>query len=190
MDYFTIHKTEATEACDIIQVAFQRGISQLNPILEQKITAIGDEMQHRSNVKADMTDFFMHNDPDFKQVCDFAILQAINSVEGLSPAASQSMIFKIVDCWGMVYKNKSNHQSIEHAHWPSTFSFVYYVNACENCAPLQFKTANYEVKPFSGLLVLFPGHVSHCVPVQDCDHDRVAISGNISVRIREAGDTE
>ena len=50
MDYFTIHKTEATEVA-ILSCGSQRGISQLNPILEQKIRAIGDEMQHRSNVQ-------------------------------------------------------------------------------------------------------------------------------------------
>ena len=37
MDYFTIHKTEATEVRDIIQVAFLTRYKSVNPILEQKL---------------------------------------------------------------------------------------------------------------------------------------------------------
>ena len=189
MDYFKIHQTSSTEPCDITMVKYNNS-ETLNPILEEKIRSRGDEVKHLSNVKADMTDFRLYEDKDFKRICDFAIMQCISSIEGLSQRGAEMLRFDIVDCWGMVYKNNEGHYTVEHAHWPATFSFVYYVNACESCAPLEFTTADYAVKPFSGLMVIFPGNTSHKVSVQNCNHDRVAISGNISVTIRKPGDTE
>ena len=189
MDYFKVYKGTSSEPCDITMVKYNRS-EILNPILEQKIRSYGDSLGHKSNVKADMTEFTMYEDPDFKRICDFAIFQCISSIEGLSQRGAEMLRFNIVDCWGMVYKSNKGHHTIEHAHWPATFSFVYYVNACEDCSPLEFTTANYSVKPFSGLMVIFPGNTSHKVGVQKCNHDRVAISGNISVTIRKSGETE
>ena len=189
MDYFKIHQTSSTEPCDITMVKYNNS-ETLNPILETKIRNYGDVVGHKSNVKADMTDFTLYKDPDFKRICDFAIMQCISSIEGLSQRGAEMLRFNIVDCWGMVYKNDQGHHTIEHAHWPATFSFVYYVNACEHCAPLEFTTANYSVKPFSGLMVIFPGNTSHKVNVQNCNHDRIAVSGNVSVTIRKPGETE
>jgi len=189
MDYFKIHQTSSTEPCDITMVKYNNS-ETLNPILEEKIRSRGDEVKHLSNVKADMTDFRLYEDKDFKRICDFAIMQCISSIEGLSQRGAEMLRFDIVDCWGMVYQNNEGHYTVELAHWPATFSFVYYVNACESCAPLEFTTADYAVKPFSGLMVIFPGNTSHKVSVQNCNHDRVAISGNISVTIRKPGETE
>jgi len=187
MDYFKVHNGTSSEPCDITMVKYTKS-ETLNPILENKIRSYGDVVRHMSNVKADMTDFTMYNDLDFKKICDFAIMQCISSIEGLSQRGAEMLKFDIVDCWGMVYKGNKNHHTIEHAHWPATYSFVYYVNACEQCSPLEFTTANYSVKPFSGLMVIFPGNVSHRVGVQKCDHDRVAISGNISCTVRKPGE--
>ena len=187
MDYFHVHNGTSCEPCDITQVTYGRG-DVLNPVLENKIRNIGDVIKHASNVKADMTDFHMQHDPDFKKICDFAIMQIINSIEGLNQRGAEMLRFDIIDCWGMVYKGGQGHHTQEHAHWPSTFSFCYYVNACEECAPLQFTKANYEVTPRSGLMVIFPGNVSHSVPNQYCTHDRVAISGNISVIVKKPGE--
>ena len=183
-DFFQATPLISQEEFDVIQVSYNKA-DTLNPILEEKIRSMGDEMGHRSNVKADMTDFRLYEDPDFKKICDFAILQSINSIEGLSQRGAQIMRWSIIDCWGMVYKNQEGHHTVEHAHWPATFSFVYYVNACEKCSPLQFTRSNFKVKPRSGLMVLFPGNTSHNVPHQNCDHDRVAISGNISATINK-----
>jgi len=112
-------------------------------------------------------------------------MQCINSIEGLSQRGTQMMRWDIIDCWGMVYRTGVGHHTVEHAHWPATFSFVYYVNACENCSPLQFTRSNFKVKPRTGLMVIFPGNTSHNVPHQNCSHDRVAISGNISATINK-----
>jgi hypothetical protein len=48
-----------------------------------------------------------------------------------------------------------------------------------------FDRSNYSVKVAPGKLVIWPGHLSHTVPVQTCDHDRIAISGNIQVVVKE-----
>ena len=50
---------------------------------------------------------------------------------------------------------------------------------------LIFDKSNYSVHPAPGKLVIWPGHLSHTVPEQTCDHDRIAISGNIQVVVKE-----
>ena len=50
---------------------------------------------------------------------------------------------------------------------------------------LIFDRTNHSVKPAPGKLVIWPGHLSHTVPEQTCDHDRIAISGNLQVVVKE-----
>ena len=38
----------------------------------------------------------------------------------------------------------------------------------------------------TGLIIIFPGDVSHYVPKQGCEHNRVIISGNITIKLEQA----
>ena len=95
-DFFQVTPLISQEEFDVIQVSYGNS-DTLNPILEKKIYDMGDELQHRSNVKADTTDFRLYEDPDFKKICDFAIMQCINSIEGLSQRGAQMMRWDIID---------------------------------------------------------------------------------------------
>ena len=81
---------------------------------------------------------------------------------------------------------KTGESTDPHAHWPSLWSFVYCVDACPKCSPLVFPGAGRAIKPNTGLIIIFPGDVSHYVPKQECEHNRVIISGNITIKLEQA----
>ena len=73
-----------------------------NPSLQKRIAntcrAIGDEQYKKSNVKADMTSWFMHEtDKDFEIIAN----KAIEIAHDNSPSA---VALATYDCWGAVYK--------------------------------------------------------------------------------------
>tara|TARA_B100000575_G_scaffold44299_1_gene31637 strand:+ start:4081 stop:4635 length:555 start_codon:yes stop_codon:yes gene_type:complete len=157
----------------------------INKDLQQIILDKGDEMQHVTNVKADMTNYKMLRNPTFKIIVKFVeeiIYQRLMD-ERMTLEALKVLQVKHIDCWGMRYK--SGDHCVAHAHWPATFSWIYYVAGCDNCAELIFDRTNYSVKPAPGKLVIWPGHLSHTVPQQTCTHDRIAISGNLQVIVKE-----
>jgi hypothetical protein len=132
----------------------------------------GDTQRHKTNVKADMTDWFMQKQhPQFQMVGD----RAIEIAKKNSP---YDMDMELFDCWGAIY-HKDDWTNV-HDHWPHPWSFVYYIKCGENDAPLQFPDADLSVHPISGEIILFPGWVRHKVPLQDHDSERIIISGNIS----------
>ena len=132
----------------------------------------GDTQRHKTNVKADMTDWFMQKQhKQFQEVGDKAIEIAIKN----SP---YDMEMELFDCWGVIYQKDDWTKA--HDHWPHPWSFVYYIRCGEKYAPLQFPDADLSVYPSSGEIVLFPGWVRHAVPPQDHDSERIVVAGNIS----------
>lgn len=132
----------------------------------------GDTQRHKTNVKADMTDWFMQKQhKQFQEVGDKAIEIAIKN----SP---YDMEMELFDCWGVIYQKDDWTKA--HDHWPHPWSFVYYIRCGEKDAPLQFPDADFSVYPSSGEIVLFPGWVRHAVPPQDHDSERIVVAGNIS----------
>ena len=155
-----------------------------NPSLQKRIAntcrAIGDEQYKKTNVKADMTSWFMHEtDKDFEIIAN----KAIEIAHDNSPSA---VALATYDCWGAVYKKGD--WSKNHDHWPQIWSWVYNVECCDDCAPLVFHDSRddvnsdhaYSLKPKSGRFTMFPGWIKHSVPKHDCDHDRIIVAGNIS----------
>ena len=140
----------------------------------------GDEQNHSSNVKADMTSWFMHEiDDSFKEIAN----QAIKIAHDNSPSA---VALTTYDCWGAVYKKGD--WTKNHDHWPQIWSWVYNVDCCDSCAPLVFhdsrdeKNPNhaYSLVPKTGRFTMFPGWIKHSVPVHQCNHNRIIVAGNIS----------
>ena len=135
--------------------------------------SIGDVQENKTNVQANMTGWFMHEtNNDFMSLCDTAIKVADN----ISPSKVFLMPY---DCWGAVYHK--NDFSKSHDHWPSIWSWVYNVECCAECAPLQFDDANISVRPKNGNMVMFPGWVKHSVPKHQCDHERIIVAGNLGL---------
>ena len=87
--------------------------------------------------------------------------------------------YGITESWGLIYK-RDNYTS-PHSHWPSTWGFVYTVQACDKCSPLIFDQMDESVEfvPKTGQMLLFPAWLNHSVPKQQCEHERIKVAGNL-----------
>lgn len=80
--------------------------------------------------------------------------------------------------WSM--RNESGDSFRVHDHWPSTWSFTYYLNPPKGAAGLYFPDYDKEIKIEHGLLILFKGDVLHGVKESTYEGYRYCIAGNIS----------
>ena len=151
----------------------------MKPILTNIIQEQGDQQKYETNVKAHMTTWDMYKNEYFKLIIEFAIETLKKEVDPYPTGETYC-----TDSWGAIYK--PGERTDPHAHWPSLWSFVYYVDACPKCSPLVFPGAGRAIKPNTGLIIIFPGDVSHYVPKQECEHNRVIISGNITIKLDQA----
>ena len=152
----------------------------LHPKIEYYIRKRGDQLHHTSNVKATMTDWDSHNRNDhINKIAQKALHLSQQDGQTKHP-------LEIANCWGALY-TKGEH-TIEHHHWPFTWSFTYYVRVSPNTAPLVFHNIfNPQLKeyqqlhiyPKKGDLFIFPSLVRHSVPKQESDEERIMVSGNI-----------
>jgi hypothetical protein len=126
-----------------------------------------------------MTEWTMFRDPDFKKIIDFAIEVVQNGLEHLVGGK-----YEVTDCWGAVYQKGDSCKP--HAHHPAIWSFVYYVQATPDDAPLVFPTSGNAIFPNPGLIAVFPGWVTHEVPLQKNDAERIVIAGNLTIHRTQA----
>ena len=161
----------------------------LNEQLTNIITMEGDSLQHRSQAKCLMTRWNMHEafDEFFligASAVDFAFRTPLahRSKENGEP---NDVPLYIQETWGLIYGK--GHRCDIHTHWPSLWSYTYCVFACENCSPLVFPYTEkkFEIVPQIGQLVIFPSWLNHAVPIHECDHDRIMISGNLNMAMSE-----
>ena len=69
--------------------------------------------------------------------------------------------------------------ALTHAHFPFSWSWVYFVNTPKGSSPFIFTTSGKRVKAEAGKVVIFPGNVYHHVPKTNCEN-RVVLAGNIN----------
>jgi len=135
--------------------------------------SIEDVQKRETNVRADMTDWYMHeSDTDFANLSEFAVSVGNDN--------SPSKVFLMpYDCWSASY-SKGDH-TVPHDHWPAIWSWVYNLDCCAQCSPLIFDDASQSVPPVQGMMIMFPGWVKHSVAKQQCDHKRIIIAGNLGL---------
>ena len=147
----------------------------LNNDLTKIIKLVGDTQNRKTNVKADMTDWFMQRKYQiFNSVGDIAIKFA----QEASPCEVQ---LELCDIWGAIYKRGDFTKA--HDHWPHPWSFSYYVKSdgttpimfSESCSPCNFY-------PKTNDMILFPGILRHGVPIHESDEERIIVSGNINIK--------
>ena len=80
--------------------------------------------------------------------------------------------FETFNFWVMDYADGD--KTLEHNHFPSDFSTVYYVDVDKGCAPLIIE--GETIQPENGLLVVFPATLDHKVPPNK--GRRMAATGN------------
>ena len=145
----------------------------LNNDLIKIIKMVGDTQNRKTNVKADMTDWFMQREyPIFNSVGDIAIKFA----QEASPCEVQ---LELCDIWGAIYKRGDFTKA--HDHWPHPWSFSYYVKSA-GTTPITFPDSPCYFYPKTNNMILFPGILRHGVPSHESDEERIIVSGNINIR--------
>ena len=137
----------------------------------------GDKINHKSNVKADMTEWTMQSETGFKKLAKIILDMA---VKGSKERYNRIIKPRISDMWGMRYK--SGEQAIMHDHWPALWSFAYYLNAPKDAPGLFFPDLGEqggERKLEKGLLVMFEGYIRHAVRKSKFKGYRYVVSGNL-----------
>ena len=145
--------------------------------LVEEIKKSGDKQDHKTNVKAYMTDWNMSGKPGF----DEFEKGVLDITKFLSKKYYRREIQpRISDMWGMIY-NKGNY-AITHDHWPALWSFAYYLNAPKDAPGLFFPEMGEqggERKLEQGLFIMFEGHIKHAVRQTKFKGYRYAVSGNL-----------
>lgn len=151
------------------------------PKMEKDIIKVinkqGDKQKHSSNVKAQMTEWIMNDEPGF----DLLAKYISNMAKEVSLQQYKRKINPLVkEMWGMKYK--SGEQAIPHDHWPAVWSCAYYVNAPKDAPGLFFPEMGDqggERRLEQGLLIMFPGHIKHAVRPKKFKGYRYVVSANI-----------
>ena len=150
---------------------------KMNKQIKKIIDKQGDRQKHNSNVKAQMTEWHMHNELGFKKLVDISI--DIAKRVSLNKY-NRNIDFKLNNLWGMKYKSEET--TIAHDHWPALWSFVYYLNAPKDAPGLFFPEMGEqggERKLEPGLFIMFEGHIKHAVRQTKFKGYRYAVSGNL-----------
>ena len=152
-----------------------------NPKMDKQIKKIidsqGDRQKHSSNVKAQMTEWIMQDQPGFKEL---AVIIKQMAFEGSLKQFNREINPEISDMWGMKYK--SNDYTFTHDHWPALWSFAYYLNAPKGAPGLFFPQMGEqggERRLEQGLLIMFQGNIKHAVRQTNFKGYRYVVSANV-----------
>ena len=170
--------------------------------LKLSILESRDEQSKKTNVKAHMTSWKMHEENEgfkarggftrlnhfrdkkfkdkheaFKWIAERAIQFAIDYDEKGRQATMQACRLIPRDVWGVIYRK--GEFSLSHNHYPSAWSFGYYIQMPKGSAPVVFPGADQTIYPKEGDMIVFPGWVQHEVPANKTEEERIMIAGNI-----------
>ena len=107
---------------------------ETNRFIKSIILEHGDEQQRRTNVKAIMTEWFMHKKHSvFNELCT----QAIEFADENSP---HKVPLEPFDCWGNI-SYKGDWVKV-HDHWPFVWSWCYYAQVSKACSPIFYPHTN------------------------------------------------
>ena len=152
-----------------------------NDQLEKDIRKAGDHFEGRSAAKCFRTRL------DMSTFYESFVIVSEKAVEIANTCPLTTRTDKVPLCrgssWGLIYT--TGHSANVHNHWPSLWSYTYCVSACEKCSPLVFPNAQepLSVIPKTSQMIVFPSWIKHEVPIHNCEHDRIMISGNLNFNI-------
>ena len=140
------------------------------------------EEERKSNVKAFMTNYFLHKQHSIINDVANKAIGIIQSIQVKDQKGNLDKFFTF-DCWGAIYEQY--HHTKPHTHGPALWSWCYYLQVPENAPPLYFREAKLKVYPKPDEIVIFPGHVTHEVPkANDMIGERIILAGNIYLDYR------
>ena len=155
-----------------------------NDQLEQDIRESGDYLGGRTAAKCLMTRWDMHTVYESFVLVSEKAMEIADSCPIATKTDTDGNSLKVPlylnDTWGLVYT--TGQSAKVHNHWPSLWSYTYCVSACEDCSPLVFPNAQkpLSVSPKTSQMIVFPSWLKHEVPIHNCEHDRIMISGNLN----------
>ena len=142
--------------------------------LENYLLYKQDEMEHKTNVKATMTNWTTHKtNAEFKALSDIVLMVAKDMVKTPAPLYTS-------ECWGAVYTQ--GQETKVHNHWPFLWSWCYYVKTPDGSSPLVFPESKMMFEPNEGELIIFSSLAKHYVPPCSCEDKRIMIAGNIGLQ--------
>jgi hypothetical protein len=160
---------------DNVYVAkFRVDDEEMNRQIIQIIDAQGDRQNHYTNVKADMTEWNMSNEPGFNKLAE--IIKTL-SIKVSINKYNREICPYIKSMWGLKYK--SGEFATPHYHWPATWACVYYINPPKNAPGLYFTDYSEEIEIEHGVLYMFEGNVKHEVKAKEFEGTRYCVSTNI-----------
>ena len=130
-----------------------------------------------TNVRALQMEPINHPAQNFSSV-NLLFEWIINLVRNQEFLKSHHLLFKVDHFWVSNYEKGDF--TIPHHHYPSVYSFVYFLNSPKGSSPSVLTTSGKRFKAESGKVVLFPGHVVHHVPRNNCDN-RIVLAGNLTL---------
>lgn len=144
----------------------------------KELYRLGDSMDKTTNVKAIMTTYSIWQESKvFSKLLD-NITRATTDTRDEDFVAKDSHLV-LENAWGAIYQK--GHYTKPHHHYPFSYlSFVYYLQTTPN-TPLIFSNDRHEVNPQNDLLVIFPGYVTHEVPIHKDIKDRIVLAGNFTL---------
>jgi len=176
-------KTENIGVYDLTD--FEKNGVFSHQVLIDEILAQGDRIEHKSNVKAPMTEWNMclHSQ-------EFGKLGKLIVKEGVIPFLGSNYMnlddikkqtYAINDMWGAEYRGNGEDFTQSHDHRASFCSFSYYIQTPKGCPPLIFDELNIAIDPTPGMLVCFKGDNKHSVPKAKHEGSRIMIAGNTCI---------
>tara|TARA_R110000803_G_scaffold36285_2_gene78005 strand:+ start:156 stop:692 length:537 start_codon:yes stop_codon:yes gene_type:complete len=140
---------------------------------------IGDQQNHKTNVKAIMSSYQVWEETDvYNNLLDI-IQDEVNTK--FYPNYYERFTLILGSAWTAIYKE--DHYAVSHNHLPAQMSFIYYLKSNNNSSPLLFDGCDFQINPHDGLLVVFPSHLFHNVPKHKGE-DRICIAGNFHQELK------
>ena len=147
--------------------------------MQNHIRAQQDKQNRQTNVIANMSDWRIWESTNLFDNVLLDISNFINNKLAFKFKNKNYTKLEFVDAWTNLYIKGDYTRHNEHI--PSTYSFVYCVKADDNSYPLVFSSVpEFSVNLTTDMLVVFPSHLIHYVPVLQSDDERMILAGNLS----------
>lgn len=142
-----------------------------------KLLTAHDEMNHKTNVKANMTSYAKLLEDNSFNFLYQKIMETIAICYRLRTAHHQEKFkLNIIDSWGMCHKE--NEETVLHDHGVVTWSAAFYLQVPQK-TNFNIVDFNSYVELKSNMLVFFPGIVKHFVSPFTGEGCRISMACNI-----------
>jgi hypothetical protein len=132
-----------------------------------------DVHDKKTNVKAKMTEWNIST-PQIEELKKFILSNII-----LLYPYMINYPMTIHNFWANIYEKED--YTIDHDHFPYSFSFVYFLSCKNNHPPLIFTYSKKRINPVEGSMILFPSILKHHVPKNKLTEKRIVLAGNIKI---------